>query len=192
MAMSELAALPRRLQLWVLSLCSSAHRFMEFWTVGQIQASCSCGPCRCREKLQPMNWVNLQLARQTKMNTDILHRKSCDLKSVCSLEIRASGINTDKLRLPLLILVYAAPIHFSLCDLKIQAGDFPQPSALATSVARCILPCPWWHRFLHSHCLYQLPPVIFNHPFFSAFPNLPSIVCPSCHTDIICLTVLLD
>lgn len=41
-------------------------------------------------------WVNPQLARQTKRNTDILHRKSCDFKSIHPVGIRANSINTAK------------------------------------------------------------------------------------------------
>lgn len=41
-------------------------------------------------------WVNPQLAKQTKRNTNILHRESCDFKSICPLGIRANGINTAK------------------------------------------------------------------------------------------------
>lgn len=41
-------------------------------------------------------WVNPQLAKQTKMNTNILPRKSYDFKSIYPLGIRANGRNTAK------------------------------------------------------------------------------------------------
>lgn len=45
--------------------------------------------------------------------------------------------------------------HFSLHDLKIQAGYFPQLLALATSPASCMLPCLWCLCLLCSHCPEQ-------------------------------------
>lgn len=68
--------------------------------------------------------MNLQLGRQTKLNTNISHRNPHAFKAICLLRIRARGVSVAKCSLPVFIQIPAGFTHFSLPGLKPQLRGY--------------------------------------------------------------------